>query len=79
MAASTKLIEKAKAVEPLGHSIYNLTWEAASKELAKDVAKAHGITMADARLLILNALIYNCVQDEVKGQIGWLLNEEEED
>lgn len=75
--ASAKLIEKAKAVEPLGREIYFLTWESATSALAKEVAKDHGITVADARLMILNAIIYNCVQDEIKGQIDWLLGKEE--
>lgn len=77
--ASAKLIEKAKVVEPLGHEIYALTFEKATSTLAKEVAKEHGITVADARLMILNAIIYNCVQEEIKGQIDWLLGKEKEE
>lgn len=59
-----------------GHDLYDLTFEAAIEELVKDVAKDNGITKTDAKNAILNALIYNCVQEEIKGQIAFLLGNE---
>ncbi len=76
MKASEKLVKKAKELESMGHDIYLLTWESATSDMAKEIAKENGLTIADARLLIANALIYNCVQAEIKGQIDWLLGKE---
>ena len=59
-----------------GHDLYDLTFEAAIEELVKDVAKDNGITKTDAKNAILNALIYNRVQEEIKGQIAFLLGNE---
>lgn len=42
-------------------------------EIVKD---HHGMSRSDARRLIANALTYNVVIEEIKGQINWLLDED---
>lgn len=56
--------------------LYNLTASDVIAELADDIVEAHGVSKALARKLVLNALIYNCVQDEVYGQVAYLLGKD---
>ena len=74
---SDRFIQMAKAVEAQNHAIYDLTFEDATKNLVKEVSQILGITKTDAKCAVLNALVYNCVQDEIIGQIKWLLGIEE--
>lgn len=56
-----------------GHDLYALTFEAATSDLVKEIAEENGITRTDAKNALLNALIYNCVREEIKGQVAFLL------
>lgn len=43
------------------------------EHIAKQVAEEWGFSKAFSRKLVLNALSYTLVIDEIKGQIRWLL------
>lgn len=58
--------------------LYNLTASDVIAELVDDVMEAHGVSKALAKKLVVNALIYNCVQEEVYGQVAFLLGKYEE-
>ena len=70
---STEYLTKAAKA---GHDIYALTFEAATSDLVKEIAEENGITRTDAKNALLNALIYNCVREEIKGQVAFLLGNE---
>lgn len=44
--------------------------------IADEIAGIKGISRALAKKLVINALIYNCVQDEIIGQVNFLMDEE---
>ena len=67
---STEYLTK---VATAGHDIYVLTFEEATSDLVKEIAEENGITRTDAKNALLNALIYNCVREEIKGQVAFLL------
>lgn len=46
-------------------------------DIADQVVERKGISKTLAKQLVLNALIYNCVQEEILGQVYWLMDEEE--
>lgn len=59
--------------------LYDLTASEVIGDMAADLATQKGISKALAKKLILNALIYNCVQDEIMGQVDFLMGDEQED
>lgn len=42
------------------------------------VVEEKGISKAMAKKLVLNALIHNCVIDEIVGQVKWLMEDDDE-
>ncbi len=46
--------------------------------LVENVMLEHDISRALAKKLVLNALTYNCVANEVYDQVSWLIGEENE-
>ena len=59
--------------------LYNVTASEAVRDIAEDVAKLNNISKKLAIKLVCNALIYNCVIEEVIGQVNFLLDKERED
>ena len=45
-------------------------------DIADQVVEEKKVSKTLAKQLVLNALIYNCVQDEIMGQINFLMEEE---
>lgn len=56
-------------------NLYKMTANEAIQNMVDEVAEAKGITKTLAKQLVINALIYNCVQDEILGQVDFLLDE----
>ena len=58
--------------------LYNLTAAEVINDLAKEVMDIHhGLSKSMAKKLVLNALIYNCVIEEVMGQVAFLMGSDE--
>lgn len=53
--------------------LYELTANEAIKNMVDELAEDEGISKKLAKKLVINALIYNCVQEEIIGQAKWLL------
>lgn len=70
---SEKFIEMLKGAAEHGHEIYDLNATTVIADLAGEVAEDLGITKTDAKIMVLNALLYNLVQEEVKSQCRYLL------
>lgn len=59
--------------------LYDLTATEVINILVDDVMKQHnGLSKQMAKKLVLNALIYNCVAEEVYGQVDFLMGSEED-
>ena len=54
--------------------LYNLTMAEATSGLIESIMMEHNVTKAMATKLLKNALIYNCVADEILGQVDFLLH-----
>lgn len=59
--------------------LYDFTATQVIDSIAKDVQEIHGVSKAMAKKLVINALIYNCVTDEVLGQVDFLMDRQEEE
>lgn len=57
--------------------LYRITASDIIGDIADQVVERKGISKTLAKQLVLNALIYNCVQEEILGQVYWLMDEEE--
>lgn len=57
--------------------LYNLTASEVIGDMANDLATQKGISKVMAKKLVLNALIYNCVQETVMEQVEWLMEDQE--
>lgn len=56
------------------HDLYEITATQALEESVKVVMEQHpDLTKKMAKILVTNALIYNCVIEEVVGQVDFLL------
>ena len=54
--------------------LYNMTATEVINNLVDDVMEQHeGLTKSMAKKLVLNALIYNCVTEEIYGQVDFLM------
>lgn len=60
-------------------ALYGLSMTDVLTELTDEVMETYDLDMATARKVIRNALLYNCVQDEILGQIRFMLGADEED
>ena len=56
--------------------LYDLTATQAIGYLVDDVVEAKGISRALAKKLVINALIYNTVSEEVFSQVCFLMGED---
>lgn len=56
--------------------LYKLTDKEAIGVVVDSVAEDLGISKKEARILVKNALIYNCVIDEITGQCRFLSGRE---
>lgn len=60
--------------------LYDLTPKEVIDELVdRVIIENPEVNKKTARALVLNSLIYNCVIDEILGQVNYLLDREEED
>ncbi len=58
--------------------LYDLTVaEALEHSINRVMEENPELTKRQAKKLVLNALIYNCVVDEIAGQVNFLLGKEE--
>lgn len=57
--------------------LYNVTMTDVIDTIAEDVMAKYNVSKAKARKLVCNALIYNCVTEEVLGQVDFLMGGEE--
>lgn len=55
--------------------LFKLTANEAIQNMVDEVAESKGISKKLAKQLVINALVYNCVQDEILGQVNFLLDE----
>lgn len=55
--------------------LFKLTANEAIQNMVDEVAECKGISKKLAKQLVINALVYNCVQDEILGQVNFLLDE----
>ncbi len=58
--------------------LYDFTTKEVVDHLCERVIERDKMTKAQAKRLVLNALIYNCVIDEILGQIDFLMGKDEE-
>ena len=56
--------------------LYELTTKEVIDHLCERVQERDKMTKAQAKKLVLNALIYNCVIDEILGQVDFLMGKE---
>lgn len=57
--------------------LYDLTVNEALESVINSVLKCNPeLKKREAKKLVLNALIYNCVVDEIVGQVNFLLDKE---
>lgn len=59
--------------------LFKATANEAVETMIDEVVKTHGVSRTTAKKLIVNALFYNCVQDEILGQVDFLVNSEEDE
>ena len=52
----------------------NFTMKEVTDYIIKDIVKERAITKSLARKLLINALLYNVVIDEINNQIDFLIN-----
>lgn len=58
--------------------LYKLTAsEALSFAVEKVMGQNEGMKISEARTLVYNAVIYNCVIEEIVGQVDFLMEKEE--
>lgn len=55
-------------------TLYDLTLSQAAETIVEDVVEHFGVKKSLAKKLVANSLIYCCVQEEIMGQIDFLLN-----
>lgn len=58
-------------------TLENITATEAINTIADMVCEAKGVSKTTARKLVINSLIYNCVVDEILGQVNFLMDEED--
>lgn len=59
--------------------LYDLTAAQALESAIESVIENNpGMSKKQAKTLVLNALLYNCVIDEICGQVNFLMGKEEE-
>lgn len=56
--------------------LYDMTTKEVIDNLCQRVIERKPMTKTQAKKLVLNALIYNCVIDEILGQIDWLMGKD---
>lgn len=56
--------------------LYDMTTKEVIDNLCQRVIEREPMTKTQAKKLVLNALIYNCVIDEILGQIDWLMGKD---
>lgn len=56
--------------------LYNLTSKEVIDNLCERVIERDQMPKAQAKKLVLNALIYNCVIDEILGQVDFLMGKD---
>ena len=57
--------------------LYNITATEAIESVVNTVLEVNPeLSKKDAKKLVLNALIYNCVVDEICGQVSFLMSKE---
>lgn len=54
----------------------DLTLTEAAQICIDEIANGFDVPKKQARKLFANAIIYNCVIQEIMGQVAWLLNKE---
>lgn len=52
-------------------------YKAALEFVLEDIMKYHGVTREQARKLFAEAIVRNCVLEELYSEINWLLGKEE--
>lgn len=52
--------------------LYEYTLREVTDLIISDYSESRGVTRKEARTLLINALLYNCVTDEVTGQMDYL-------
>lgn len=57
--------------------LYEYTMSEAIGFIAETVAEEKGVSKTLAKKLVVNALLYNCVVDEILGQVNFLLDGDE--
>lgn len=57
--------------------LFDYTAKQVIDDIVQEVQEEFGITKALAKKAVINALIYNCVIEEVKGQVAFLLEIDE--
>ena len=58
-----------------GIKLYDFTPAQVIGFLTEDAAETYNISKKQAKALVLNALIYHCVSEEVIGQVGFLIEQ----
>ena len=54
--------------------LYDYTASQVIDFMAQDVQERHNVSKTLAKKLVINALIYNCVTEEVLGQVDFLMD-----
>lgn len=54
--------------------LYDYTASQVIDFMAQDVQERHNVSKTLAKKLVINALIYNCVVEEVLGQVDFLMD-----
>lgn len=56
--------------------LHDYTLTEAVNFIVEDIVEAKGISKALAKKLVINALLYNVVTDEIIGQVYWLMEDD---
>lgn len=54
--------------------LYNFSLAEVANPIIEEIALNYGVTKVKARKLFINALLYNLVQEEIFGQVEFLLD-----
>lgn len=74
LMGETQNVKEARKMEI---ELHKITMNQACEYIAGEVADEHGVSMAKARKLVANAILYSVVLDEIYAQINFLLGEDE--
>ena len=65
--------------EVVNGEVFKFTMSETINSLADEASESYGVSLSQAKELVISSLWYNIVRNEVIDHIGWMLGEEQEE